>query len=162
MAAPTRTSPPLTPSRPRRIRQQTTGAGSNGSQSPTVDQIKAHGGIVPGATVVTPAATIAATPAATATITNTITPTTKITAIKKTVATKLLSLRLVRPAHGKAYFMVKVQSANKNVKVTLSLKNQHGKTLNKITKTIAANKLVKIQSNLIKISVKKVGLTLVK
>jgi hypothetical protein len=137
----------------------TTGAGSNGTQAPSVDVIKAFGGLLGGAKV-TPAATIAATPAATATITNTITPTTTITA--KKVATKLLSLRLVRPAHGKAYFMVKVQSASKTVKVTLSLKNRHGKTITKITKTIAANKLVKIQSNLIKMSVKRVSLTLVK
>ena len=55
--------------------------------------------------------------------------------------------------------MVKVQSPNKTAKVTLSLKNKSGKTLSKITKTIAANKLVKIQSSAIKLSVKKIGLS---
>jgi hypothetical protein len=136
----------------------TTGAGSNGTSAPSVDMIKAFGGPI-GGVKVTPAATVVATPA-TSTITQTITPTAKITA--KKVVTKLLSLRLVRPAHGKAYFMVKVQSANKKVKVTLSLKNKSGKTLSKITKTIAANKLVKIHSKLIKLSVKKVSVISVK
>ena len=65
----------------------------------------------------------------------------------------MLIMRLVRPAHGKPYFLVKVQSAHKTAKITISLKNKHGKTIGKITKTIATNKLVKIQSSLIKLSV---------
>ena len=74
----------------------------------------------------------------------------------------MLIMRLVRPAHGKAYFLVKVQSAHKTAKITISLKDKHGKTIGKITKTVATNKLVKIQSSLIKLSVKKGGLLRVK
>jgi hypothetical protein len=134
----------------------TTTPGTNGFQAPSVETIKAFGGMI--TPVVTPAATVAVTP--TATITQTITPANKII-VKKTTM-KMLSLRLVRPAHGKAYIMVKVQSQNKTAKVTLTLKNKSGKTISKITKTIAANKLVKIQSSAIKLSVKKIGLSFAK
>jgi hypothetical protein len=131
----------------------TTGPGTNGTQAPTVETIKAFGGMI--TPVVTPAATVGVTPVAT--ITQTITPANKII-VKKTTM-RMLSLRLVRPAHGKAYIMVKVLSQNKTAKVTLTLKTKSGKTISKITKTIAANKLVKIQSSAIKLSVKKIGLT---
>jgi hypothetical protein len=78
------------------------------------------------------------------------------------VKTRLLSMRLVRPAHAKAYIMVKVQSAHKTAKIVIALKGKHGKTIAKITKTIAANKQVKITSSSIKLAVKKVSLTSVK
>ncbi len=42
----------------------------------------------------------------------------------KTIKTRILIMRLVRPAHGKAYFLVKVQSAHKTAKITISLKNK--------------------------------------
>jgi hypothetical protein len=71
-------------------------------------------------------------------------------------------MRLVRPAHAKAYIMVKVQSSAKTAKIVIALKGKHNKTIAKITKTIATNKQVKITSSSIKLAVKKVSLTSVK
>jgi hypothetical protein len=147
---------PLTPAAALAAPPATSGAGANGTNAPSIDTIKAFGGILPGV-VAAPAVTAAAT--ATVTPAQTITPVTKITAKK---AARLLILRLVRPAHGKAYFMIKVQSTHKTAKITLALKNKHGKTIKKITKTITANKLVKVKSSSITLSIKKIGVLLVK
>jgi hypothetical protein len=137
---------------------ETTGAGSNGNTAPTAAQVSSivSAAIAGGFGIsVTPAATAGAT----VTPTQTITP---VTVTKAAIKTRLLSLRLVHPAHGKAYVMIEVQSAHKTVKVTIGLKNQHGKTVSKFTKTITANKQVKITSSLIKITVKKGVVLLVK
>jgi hypothetical protein len=85
-------------------------------------------------------------------------------AVKKTVkkTAKLSLLRLVHPAHAKAYFLIKVSSPNKTAKITVALKNHKGKTISKITKTVKANKLVKIQSKLIKSTITKISLLSVK
>ena len=146
-------NPPLSPAAILAGGSATTGPGSNGTGSPTASEIQSviKAAIAGGFGVI-------ATPAVT-TNTNTINP--KITATK-TIKTRMLIMRLVRPAHGKPYFLVKVQSAHKTAKITISLKNSHGKTIGKITKTIATNKQVKIQSSLIKLSVHKGGLLSVK
>jgi hypothetical protein len=140
----------------------TTGAGSNGDGSVTPTDLQTALNVSIAAGFGQAVVTTSATPTAPQTITpgTTITPKATITA-KKAVA-RLLSLRLVHPAHGKAYFMIKILSPNKTAKITVALKNQKGKTLSKITKTVQANKLVKIQSSLLKISVKKISLLLVK
>jgi hypothetical protein len=147
-------NPPLSPAIVLAGGSATTGPGSNGSGTPTDSEVQ---------TVVKAAIAggfgIVATPA-TATQTNTITKSNTITS--KTIKLRLLTMRLVRPAHGKAYFLVKVQSAHKTAKITISLKGKNGKTIGKITKTVATNKLVKIKSSLIKLSVRKGGLFLLK
>jgi hypothetical protein len=78
------------------------------------------------------------------------------------IVTKVTSLRLVRPAHGKAYVMIKVQSAKKTAKVVIALRNSKNHTLSKMTKTIKTNKQVKITSSSIKLAVKKLALISVK
>ena len=146
-------NPPLSPAAILAGGSATTGPGSNGTGAPTDAEVQSivKAAIAGGFGVI-------ATPAVTNT--NTITP--KATITSKTIKTRMLIMRLVRPAHGKPYFLVKVQSAHKTAKITISLKNSHGKTIGKITKTIATNKLVKIQSSLIKLSVHKGGLLLLK
>jgi hypothetical protein len=134
----------------------TTGPGTNGTGAPTPTEIQS---VVKAA--IAGGFGLIATPAATVTPTQTITPVKTIT-VKAAVKARLLSLRLVRPAHGKAYIMVKVLSPHKTAKITLALKGKNGKTIVKLTKTIKANKQVKIQSSLIKLAVKRVSLTLVK
>jgi hypothetical protein len=136
----------------------TTGPGTNGTQAPSpakLDQfvkVAAAGGFG-----------VIATPAATAAAPTAITPIQTITTAKHiTKAARLLSMRLVRPAHAKAYIMVKVQSAHKTAKIVIALKGKNGKTIAKITKTITANKQVKITSSALKLAVKKVTLTSVK
>jgi hypothetical protein len=152
-------NPPLTPAAILAGGSATTGPGSNGTQSPSpakVDQIvkaAVAGGF---GIIATPAAGAAITPV------QTIVPVKTITPAKTIVKTRLLSMRLVRPAHAKAYIMVKVQSAHKTAKIVIALKGKHGKTIAKISKTIAANKQVKITSSSIKLAVKKVSLTSVK
>ena len=148
-------NPPLSPAAILAGGSATTGPGSNGTGAPTDSEVQSvvKAAIAGGFGVI-------ATPAVTPPPTNTITP--KATITSKTIKTRMLIMRLVRPAHGKAYFLVKVQSAHKTAKITISLKNKHGKTIGKITKTVATNKLVKIQSSLIKLSVLKGGLLSVK
>jgi hypothetical protein len=139
----------------------TTGAGTNGTTAPTPAQAQTivNAAIANGFGIIaTPAAT-AGTTATPATITNTITPKVTVT-VKKTA--KLSLLRLVHPAHAKAYFLIKVSSPNKTAKITVALKNHKGKTISKITKTVAANKLVKIQSSAIKMTITKISLLSVK
>jgi hypothetical protein len=152
-------NPPLTPAAVLAGGSATTGPGSNGTDAPTaaqVDQV-VKAAIAGGFGVV-------AAPATGATITpvQTITPTKTITPVKVAMKTRVLSMRLVRPAHAKAYIMVKVQSAHKTAKIVIALKGKHNKTIAKITKTIATNKQVKIRSSSIKLAVKKVSLTSVK
>ncbi len=138
----------------------TTGAGSNGTTAPTAAQAQSivNAAIANGFGIIaTPAATAgaAATPT-TAAITNVIVP--KVTVKKATLSL----LRLVHPAHAKAYFLIKVSSPNKTAKITVAFKNHKGKTISKVTKTVAANKLVKIQSSLIKSTITKISLLSVK
>jgi len=130
--------------------------GSNGNSAPTSDEVAA---VVKAA--VAGGFGIVATPTPTVTPSQ-ITPIKTITVVKAGVKARLLSLRLVRPAHAKAYIMVKVQSAHKTAKITIALKGKNGKTISKFTKTIQANKQVKIHSSLIKLAVKRITLTLVK
>jgi hypothetical protein len=129
--------------------------GTNGNGSPSNEEVAA---VVRAA--VAGGFGLVATP--TVTPSQTITPTKTITVTKTSSKVRLLTLRLVRPAHAKAYIMVKVLSPNKTAKITLALKGKNGKTIVKLTKTIKANKQVKIQSSLIKLAVKRVTLTLVK
>jgi hypothetical protein len=144
----------------------TTGAGSNGdntaatagSDTPTPALItKVVTGSIASGNGVAPTATpqISAAPAIAASITPVIVK-------AKTIKTRVLTLSVVHPAHAKAYVSVKVQSASTKAKIVIALKNIHGKTIAKLSKTISANKLVKIQSSLITIAVKKIGLTSVK
>jgi hypothetical protein len=150
-------NPPLTPELVLAGHSATTGPGTNGNSAPspaTVDQI-VKAAIAGGFGIV-------ATPAVTVTPTQTITPTKTITVVKAAVKARLLSLRLVRPAHAKAYIMVKVLSPHKTAKITIALKGKNGKTISKFTKTIQANKQVKIHSSLIKLAVKRISLILVK
>jgi hypothetical protein len=140
---------PLTPAIVLAGGSATTGAGSNGTGTPTPTEVTS---VVQAA--VAGGFGIVATPAAAA-VTPTVTPVATITA-KPTVTTikgRLLTMRLVHPAHSKAYILVKVQSGSKTAKIQIALRNKHGKVVGKITKTIAANKLVKIQSSLIKLNV---------
>ena len=149
-------NPPLTPAMVLANPGQTVGTGSNGTSEPTQAQfdntikvaIAGGFGLLPTAT---------AAPAAPAQIT----PVKTIT-VAKTVKVKMLTLRLVRPLHGKPYFLVKVQSPHKLAKITIVLKNKHGKTLSKVTKTVQANKLLKLKSSHITSLVKKIGVVLVK
>jgi hypothetical protein len=135
----------------------TVGTGTNGTTEPTQAQIDNTVKIA-----IAGGFGIKAAPAVVAAPVQTITPAKTITVTKAAVKVKMLTLRLVRPSHGKAYFLVKVQSPNKTAKITISLKNKHGKTITKFTKTVQANKLIKIKSSLISSSVKKIGLVLVK
>jgi hypothetical protein len=136
----------------------TVGTGTNGSNEPPQAQVDntvkvaIAGGF---GVIATPAAAVAAP-------VQTITPAKTITVTKTAVKVKMLTLRLVRPLHGKPYFLVKVQSPHKTAKITISLKNKHGKTLSKVTKTVQANKLLKLKSSHITGLVKKIGLVLVK
>ena len=145
---------PLTPEAVLAGGSATTGPGSNGTGSATDIEIAQ---IVKAA--VAGGFGIVATPAVTP---KTITPTKTITVVKAGLKVRLLSLRLVRPAHAKAYIMVKVQSPHKTAKISIALKGKNGKTLHKLTKTIKANKQVKIHSSLLKLAVKRVSLTIVK
>jgi hypothetical protein len=151
-------NPPLSPAIVLANGGSTTGTGSNGTTEPSQVQIDntVKVAVAGGFGIV---ATPAVTPAAPV---QTITPAKIITVTKAAVKVKMLTLRLVRPLHGKAYFLVKVQSPNKTAKITISLKNVHGKTISKFTKIVQANKLIKIKSSLISSSVKKIGLVLVK
>ena len=139
---------PLTPAVILAGGSATTGAGSNGNGTPTPTEVSSvvAAAIAGGFGIV---ATPAATPAAATTITPAVTATITNTPKAKTIKARLLTMRLVHPAHSKAYILVKVQSGSKTAKIQIALHNKHGKVVGKITKTIAANKLVKIQSSLI-------------
>jgi len=152
-------NPPLTPAAVLAGGSATTGPGSNGNGTPSPTQVDSvvKAAIAGGFGIIaTPAAGAAITPV------QTIVPVKTITPAKTIVKTRVLSMRLVRPAHAKAYIMVKVQSAQKTAKIVIALKGKNGKTIAKITKTVAANKQVKITSSSIKLAVKKVSLTSVK
>jgi hypothetical protein len=150
-------NPPLTPAIVLGNGGSTVGTGSNGTSEPTQAQIDNTVKVaLAGGFGVRPVAAVTATP------TQTITPAKTITVTKAAVKVKMLTLRLVRPAHGKPYFLVKVQSPHKTAKITISLKNKHGKTLSKVTKTVKTNTLLKLKSSHITASVKKIGLVLVK
>ena len=141
---------PLTPAVVLAGGSATTGAGTNGNGTPTPTEVSSvvKAAIAGGFGIV---ATPAATPAAATTITPAYATITN-KPIVKTIKARLLTLRLVHPAHSKAYILVKVQSGSKTAKIQIALHNKHGKTVGKITKTIAANKPVKIQSSLIKLN----------
>jgi hypothetical protein len=151
---------PLTPAVVLAGSSATTGAGTNGTGTPSPAEVASivKAAIAGGFGIV---ATPAATPAAGST---TVTPVATITGkpVVKSIKTRLLTMRLVHPAHGKAYLLIKVQSASKTAKIHIALKNKHGKTVGTFTKTIKANKLVKIQSSLIKLNVLKGSLLSVK
>ena len=68
--------------------------------------------------VATPAA---AAPAAATTITPAVTATITSKPVVKTIKVRLLTLRLVHPAHSKAYILVKVQSGSKTAKIQIAL-----------------------------------------
>jgi hypothetical protein len=150
-------NPPLTPEIVLANGGSTVGAGSNGGNEPSQDQIDntVKVAIAGGFGVI-------ATPAVAPAAPKTITPAKTITVTKTAVKVKMLTLRLVRPLHGKAYFLVKVQSPKKTAKITISLKNKHGKILSKVTKTVKTNTLLKLKSSHITAAVKKIGLVLVK
>ena len=152
---------PLTPEAILAGGSATTGAGTNGNGTPTPTEVSTvvSAAVAGGFGIV---ATPAATPAAGTTITPAVTATITSKPVVKTIKVRLLTMRLVHPAHGKAYLLIKVQSVSKTAKIVIALHNKHGKVVGKITKTIPANKMVKIQSSLIKINVLKGTLISVK